>query len=111
VVAIFAHEIPSEMGHVGILLKSKFSSCQTILCNTFVNITSLIGVVLGLGLGQIGEAVQIYFITFVAGNFIYIGADIWRNLMKTSNAGLNLLEFLSFCLGVGAMYLVLLAEN
>jgi zinc and cadmium transporter len=111
VVAVFAHEIPSEMGNVGILLKSKFSNCQTILCNAFINSTALIGVVLGLGLGQIGEAVQIYVITIVAGNFIYIGADIWRNLMKKSNAWLNLLEFLSFCLGVGAMYLVLLAES
>jgi zinc transporter ZupT len=111
VVAIFAHEIPSEMGHVGILLKSRFTNCQTILCNTFVNFTSLIGVIIGLGLGQIGEAVQIYFITFVAGNFMYIGSDIWRNLMKKRDALGNILEFLSFCLGVGAMYLVLLAEN
>ena len=31
--------------------------------------------------------------------------------MKKHNACLNFLEFLSFCIGVGAMYLVLLAES
>ena len=99
------------MGNVGILLKSKFSNCQTIGFNAFINTTALLGVLLGLGLGELGEAVQIYILTFVAGNFIYIGADIWRNLMKKSKACLNFLEFLSFCIGVGAMYLVLLAES
>ena len=111
IVAVFAHEIPSEMGNVGILLKSKFTNFQTILCSGVINITALVGVILGLGLGEIGEVVQIYILTFVAGNFIYIGADIWRNLMKKKSACLNILEFLSFCLGVGAMYLVTLAEK
>jgi zinc and cadmium transporter len=111
IIAVFAHEIPSEMGNVGILLKSKFNNCQTIGCNAFINTTALLGVLLGLGLGELGEAVQIYILTFVAGNFIYIGADIWRNLMKKPSVCLNFLEFVSFCIGVGAMYLVLLAES
>ena len=51
IVAVFAHEIPSEMGNVGILLKNKFTNFQTIFCNAFINSTALIGVVLGLGLG------------------------------------------------------------
>jgi zinc transporter ZupT len=70
---------------------------------------SLFGVLLGLGLGSISEAAEIYIMSFVAGNFIYIGADIWRNLLKNKNALGNVLEFLSFCIGVGCMYLVLLA--
>jgi len=97
------------MGNVGILLKSKFGNCQTIGCNAFFNATALLGVILGLGLGELGETVQIYILTFVAGNFIYIGADIWRNLMKKQNLCLNFMEFLAFSIGVGAMYLVLLA--
>ena len=97
------------MGDVGILLKNKFNNCQTICCNGVVNFTSLLGVLLGLGLGSISTATQTYMLSFVAGNFIYIGADIWRNLLKNKSAFGNFLEFLSFAIGVGCMYLVLLA--
>jgi len=50
---------------------------------------------------------QMYILSFVAGNFMYIGADIWKNLMRKSNALQNICEFMSFCVGVGAMYLVM----
>jgi len=79
------------MGDVGILIKSKFNSLQKIFCNGIVNLTSLIGVVLGLALGSISEAVQIYILSFIAGNFIYIGADIWRNLLKNKDFCSNFL--------------------
>jgi zinc and cadmium transporter len=111
IVAVFAHEIPREMGDVGILLKSGFSSIQTVLCNGLINFISLFGVVAGLGLGSIDEAAQIYVLVFVAGNFIYIGADIWRHLLRNKTKILNFLEVMMFALGVGAMYLVLLAES
>ena len=99
------------MGDVGILIKNKFDGVQTIMCNVVVNLTSLIGVLVGMGLGSISEATQIYILSFVAGNFMYIGADIWRNLLKNKEACGNILEVVSFAVGVGAMYLVLLAEQ
>ena len=79
------------MGDVAILIKNRFNVCQTIVCNVVVNLTSLIGVLAGVGLGSISEAVQIYILSFVAGNFIYIGADIWRNLLKNKDACTNIL--------------------
>ena len=97
------------MGDVGILLKNKFNNKQTILCNVVVNFTSLIGVAIGLALGSLNEVAKVYILSFVAGNFIYIGADIWRNLLKNKDCKSNLLEFCSFAIGVGSMYLVLLA--
>lgn len=48
IIAIIAHEIPRELGDVAILLKSKFTGTQTILCNGVVNFISLIGVIIGL---------------------------------------------------------------
>jgi len=50
-------------------------------------------------------------LVFVAGNFIYIAADIWRHIMKNKEFTANLIEFLSFSAGVGSMFLVLLAES
>jgi hypothetical protein len=47
---------------------------------------------------------------FVAGNFTFIAADIWKNLFKNKTTCKNVFEFLGVALGVGCMYLVLLAE-
>lgn len=111
VIAIVAHEIPREMGDVGILMKNGFSNVQTILCNGFINFMSLFGVIAGLGLGGIDDAAQNYVLVFVAGNFIYIGADIWKHLLANDKLILNLGEILMFSIGVGSMFLVLLAEG
>jgi zinc and cadmium transporter len=111
VIAIFAHEIPREMGDVGILIKNGFSNVQTVLCNGFINFMSLFGVLAGLGLGNISDETQNYVLVFVAGNFIYIGADIWRHLLANKRMILNIAELLMFSLGVGAMFLILLAES
>ena len=99
------------MGDVGILIKNGFSNIQTILCNGFVNFMSLFGVFAGLGLGQIDDATQNYVLVFVAGNFIYIGSDIWRHLLNNKSFLLNLGEILMFSVGVGAMFLVLVIEG
>jgi zinc transporter ZupT len=79
------------MGDVGILLKNKFNSKQTIICNVVVNFTSLIGVAIGLALGSVNEVAKVYVLSFVAGNFMYIGADIWRNLLKNKDCLSNVL--------------------
>ena len=109
IIAIFAHEIPREMGDVGILIKNGFSNVQTVLCNGFINFMSLIGVFAGLALGDISDDAQNYVLVFVAGNFIYIGADIWKHILGNKRTVLNILEFVMFSIGVGAMFLVLLA--
>ena len=110
-VAIVAHEIPREIGDVAILMQNKFSEMQTLVCNGTINLISIVGVLIGLGVSSFDDATKAYILIFVAGNFIYIAADIWRHLLK--NRGdyafwKNLLEFSGFSLGVGIMYLLLL---
>lgn len=110
-VAIITHEIPREMGDVAILMTNEFSSKQTILCNGFVNLTSLIGVFIGLAITDLDEITKTYVLVFVAGNFIYIAADIWRNLFKNRGFVKNFIEFSGFGVGIAAMYLILLLES
>jgi uncharacterized membrane protein len=50
-------------------------------------------------------------LVFVAGNFLYISADIWKNLFKNRQASRNLFEFFGLALGVGIMFLLLLTET
>lgn len=99
------------MGDVGVLVKNGFSNIQTVLCNGFINFMSLIGVVVGLAVGAIDEETQNYVLVFVAGNFMYIGADIWRHLLASKVWLVNVGEIIMFSVGVGAMFLVLLAES
>ena len=113
-VAIVAHEIPREIGDVAILMENKFSERQTLICNGTINLISIVGVLIGLAITSFDHATKAYILVFVAGNFLYIAADIWRHLLKNSGEGArwrNLLEFTGFCLGVGVMYLLLLLET
>ena len=88
-VAIIAHEIPREMGDVAILMTNKFNSMQTILCNGFVNLLALLGVIVGLAVADVSELAQMYILVAVAANFIYIAADIWKNMFKNEGVWRN----------------------
>lgn len=99
------------MGDVAILMTNEFNSTQTVLCNGFVNLISLLGVIIGLAITDLSEVTKTYILVFVAGNFIFIAADIWRNLFKNSGFSKNLIEFIGFGIGVAAMYLILLLES
>ena len=99
------------MGDVAILMKNKFSETQTIICNGTINLISIVGTLIGLGLTNVNAAAKTYILVFVAGNFVYIAADIWRHLFKNKGEKMkNVLEFFGFCLGVGVMYLLTLLE-
>lgn len=69
---------------MAILLKSRFSNTQTILCNGTINFLSLFGVITGLAAVNLHDVAQTYIMVSVAGNFIYIAADIWQNLFRNS---------------------------
>ena len=99
------------MDDVAILMTNKFTGLQTILCNGVVNLVSLVGVFVGLAISSVKEVVQHYVLVFVAANFIFIAADIWRNLYKNQAFGRNCLEFFGVGIGIAGMYLVLLLEK
>jgi zinc transporter ZupT len=79
------------MGDVAILMKNNFTGIQTILCNGIINIISLVGVIIGLAVAHLSEVAKIYVLVFVAGNFVYIAADVWRHLFKNKHVGKNVL--------------------
>ena len=79
------------MGDVAILMTNSFNPTQTVLCNGFVNLVSLVGVFIGLAITDLDNVAKTYVLVFVAGNFIFIAADIWRNLFKNSGFIKNLI--------------------
>lgn len=88
------------MGDVAILLKSKFNAKETILSNGVVNLISLVGVWLGLNSHGIPDTVKQYILVFVAGNFLYIASDIWRNIFNHKRFYVNVLEMIGLGVGV-----------
>ena len=99
------------MGDVAILMTNSFNPVQTVLCNGFVNLISLVGVLIGLGIAELDDVAKSYVLVFVAGNFIFIAADIWKNLFKNRGFCKNFIEFIGFGVGIAAMYLILLLES
>lgn len=68
-----------------------------------INLISLVGAIIGLATVGVSELGKTYVMVFVAGNFIYISADIWRHLFQGKWLQ-NSLQFVFFGIGVGAMY-------
>ena len=96
------------------LLKNSFSEAQTVVCNGTINLFSLVGLFIGLAATNLDDRVRNYIMIFVAANFIYIAADIWRHLFKNKlehSKRNNFLEFIGFGIGVGSMFALTLLET
>lgn len=65
-----------------------------------VNLISLVGVWMGLNSHSLSPTVKQYALVFVAGNFMYIASDIWKNLFHNKKNVVNLLELIGLLLGV-----------
>ena len=50
---------------------------------------------------DLSNAVKQHVLVFVAGNFLYIAADIWKNLLRNVSLKMNILELFGFGVGVG----------
>jgi Predicted divalent heavy-metal cations transporter len=111
-VAIVAHEIPHELGDMGILIYSKFPIWQAVFCNGISNLTAIIGAVIGLGIGHLSEKANAYIFGVVAGNFMYISlADMMPAALKQEDKKTCVWMLLAAIVGTGIMYIVLAIEE
>jgi len=75
-IAIYAHEIPQQMGALGILIGSGCTPKTALLMNIFGNATSFVGVAIGLAIGNLNTNANVIAVCVVAGNFLYIGMTL-----------------------------------
>jgi hypothetical protein len=66
-----------------------------------------VGLFIGLMITELNEVATNYVLIFVAGNFIFIAADIWRNLFRNKKLWKNLVELGGIVIGVAIMYWIL----
>jgi len=100
---IYMHEIPQELGNFGILVYSKMKKGKALLYNFLVQLTCILGGVLGYFIRGVG-GISTLLLPFAAGGFIYISAsDLIPELHKEVNLKKSMEAFLLFLLGIGFM--------
>jgi zinc and cadmium transporter len=103
--AVFAHEIPQEVGDLAILLHGGFSRARALTLNLVSSLTSVLGGVIAyFALGTALEYLP-YALAFAAASFIYVAvADLIPGLHRRVDFRASLGQVLFIALGVGLVY-------
>mgnify|MGYP001560281388 FL=1 len=110
-IAVILHEIPHEMGDLGILLHAGFGKRKAFLYNFYSGLTAIVGAGVTLFIGTGIQGAVEYIIPFAAGNFIYIaGSDLVPELHKTKHAGHSLIQLGAILVGLALMVGLLFIE-
>lgn len=110
-VAVIMHEIPHEIGDLGILLHAGFTKRKAFLYNFYSGLVALVGAATVLTLGAGGSEVVSALVPFAAGNFIYIaGSDLVPELHKTKHPGHSAVQLVAILCGIGLMIGLLFIE-
>lgn len=107
-IAVILHEIPQEIGDIGVLLHGGFNRKKALLTNFATALTAVAGTVISLLLGSIEGFIQ-FLLPFAAGGFIYIAAaDLIPEIHKECEATKSLTHLIMIFLGVLVMYSLVL---
>ncbi len=101
--AVMLHEIPQEIGDMGVLVYSGISKLSAFRINFLISLTALVGVIVGVNFGA-KETIQSYLLAMAGGGFLYIGAsDLIPELRKKRKC---IICLLAVVLGIGIMKLL-----
>ena len=104
-IAVFAHEIPQEVGDLAILLHGGLSRRRALTLNLLTSLTSVAGGVLAYF--ALGAALHLlpYALAFAASSFIYVAvADLIPGLHRRVDLKAGLEQVLFIGLGVALVY-------
>ncbi|HKQ84323.1 MAG TPA: ZIP family metal transporter [Steroidobacteraceae bacterium] len=103
--AVFAHEIPQEVGDLAILLHSGMSRLRALTLNLLTSLTSVMGGVIAYFLLKPVLFLLPYAIAFAASSFLYIAvADLIPGLHRRVDPGTGVKQFGLIVLGVVLIY-------
>jgi zinc and cadmium transporter len=106
--AVVFHEIPQEMGDMGVLIHGGFARKRALLLNFVTALTAVAGSVIALLLGTSEGSLQ-FLLPFAAGGFIYIAAaDLIPEIHKECDTKKSLAHMVTIVLGMAVMFLLLL---
>lgn len=103
--SIILHEVPQELGDFAILIYSGFSKTRALWYNFFSALPAFLGVILGLLTLKLDARLEVLFLPFAAGGFIYIAAsDLVPELHKDNRKSAAIGTFLTFVIALIFMY-------
>lgn len=104
--AVFAHEIPQEVGDLAILLHGGFSRARAMTLNLISSLTSVVGGVIAYYALNTALDFLPYALALAASSFIYVAvADLIPGLHRRVDLSASLGQVLFIVLGVGLVYL------
>jgi len=106
-IAVFAHELPQEIGDFGVLLHAGISRAKVAWYNVVSALATPLGAVLGYSLGNFFGQIEGLILAFIAGTFIYVGAsDLIPHLHKEWRWKRSLWHVLLMIIGILVIALV-----
>jgi zinc and cadmium transporter len=103
--AVFAHEIPQEVGDLAILLHGGMSRLKALTLNLLTSLTSVVGGLAAYFALQRTEQLLPYAIAIAASSFLYIAvADLIPGLHRRVDPGSAVKQLLFIVLGVAVIY-------
>ena len=110
-IAVVLHEIPQEIGDLGILLHGGFSKTKALIVNFLSALAAILGATITIILGQSIKNLELFLIPLAIGGFIYIaGSDLIPELHKETNIRKSIIQLISLILGVLIMAALLALE-
>jgi zinc and cadmium transporter len=110
-IAVALHEIPQEMGDLGVLVHAGLSPKRALVYNVASAMTALLGAIIALLLAGAIEGIERPLLAFSAGAFIYIaGADLIPELHKGTSIRTGVIQFFGIAGGFAVMAALLAIE-
>jgi len=104
--AVFAHEIPQEIGDFGLMLHKGLSRKRIIMVNIISAAAAFIGAIITYLLGNVLEGYLPIFLAITAGFFIYIAAsDLIPEIHHEKRRGFAIIESLLLILGIVVVWM------
>lgn len=106
-IAVFVHEIPQEIGDMGVLLHGGFSRRKSLIINLISAVFCVVGAVLAYFLMQVFDVWEIYLVALAAGGFIYIAtSDLLPEIHRELRKKHIFTHVAAFLLGIVILWLV-----
>lgn len=107
--AVILHEIPQEIGDFGVLIHAGYSKKRALWLNFLSALCAVVGVGVGLIIGNFGNILEGVVLPIAAGGFIYIAlSDLIPELQKTKDAKRSIIQLIAVIAGILAMLVLVL---
>jgi zinc and cadmium transporter len=102
--AVILHEIPQEIGDMGVLVYSGMPIRRAVLLNLLSALAAVVGAVAALLLGERFQGLVNALLPVAAGAFVYVAAsDLIPELRRRTGLGVSLRQVALILLGLGLM--------